>query len=181
MRRGGTGEGHGRGQLVLAAAGVLAIALLPLALAYLQLGAHPDVVATAESGTPVHDGVGVLERAVHEAGSDATGRPWADREAAVAQVRSDLQPRFETLEASQVADVIAYEVAYNRTAATAWAATGCPSGPRRQFGDCAASDGVVVQERAGETTVLAVAVDLTVTTRDGVSDVTVVVPVVGHG
>ncbi|MCT9095693.1 hypothetical protein [Haloarchaeobius sp. HME9146] len=179
MRR--AGIDGGRGQLVLAAAGVLAIALLPLALAYLQLGAHPDVVATGETGTPVHDGVAVLERAVHEAGSDATGRPWAARDAAVAQVRSSLEPRFATLESSQVAQGIAYEVAYNQTTAQAWAASECPRGPRRQFGNCEAADGVVVQERAGETTVLAVAVDLTVTTREGVSAVTVVVPVVGGG
>nr|WP_303647806.1 hypothetical protein [Haloarchaeobius amylolyticus] len=159
----------------------MAIALLPLALAYLQLGAHPDVVATADADRPVHDGVQVLEGAVHRAGSDATGQPWADREAAVAQVRADLAPRFATLEASQVAAGIAYEVAYDQTAATSWAASDCPSGPRRQFGACEAIDGVVVQERAGETTVLAVAVDLTVTTRDGVSAVTVVVPVVDDG
>jgi hypothetical protein len=83
------------------------------------------------------------------------------------------------LEGSRVAEGIAYEVRVNDSAAAAWTAEHCPSGPDRQFGDCEAIDGIVVQERAGETTVLAVAVDLTVTTRDGVSAVTVVVPVVG--
>jgi hypothetical protein len=39
-------------------------------------------------------------------------------------------------------------------------------------------DGVVVQERAGETTVLAVAYDVTVTSEDGRREFTFVVPVV---
>ncbi len=168
-----------RAQLVLAAAGVLAVALLPLTFAYLQLGAHPDVDASEDPASPVRDGVRVLERAVHEAGSDATGQSWSEREVVAGDVREELDPRFRSLEASQVAEGVAYEVAVNDSAATTWAAEHCPSGPDRQFGDCEAIDGVVVQERAGETTVLVVAVDMTVTTREGVSAVTVVVPVVG--
>mgnify|MGYP000669193172 CR=1 FL=1 len=168
-----------RAQLVLAAAGVVAVALLPLTFAYLQLGSHPDVDASENSASPVRDGVRVLERAVHGAGSDATGRSWRERAAVADAVRATLDPRFRTLEGSRVAEGIAYEVRVDDSAAATWAAERCPSGPDRQFGDCEAIEGVVVQERAGETTVLAVAVDLTVTTREGVSEVTVVVPVVG--
>ncbi|WP_435335178.1 DUF7261 family protein [Haloarchaeobius sp. TZWWS8] len=167
-----------RAQLVLTAAGVLVVALVPLALAYLQLGAHPDVAAAEDPTRPVHDGVRVLERAVHEAGSDAGGRPWGDRAAVVDDVRTALAPEFAGLEASRVAAGVAYQVSVDGSAARAWAAANCPSGPNRRFGACEASRGVVVQERAGETTVLAVAVDLTVTTEEGVSAVTVVVPVV---
>ncbi|MFD1644401.1 DUF7261 family protein [Haloarchaeobius litoreus] len=168
-----------RAQLVLAAAGVLAVALLPLTFAYLQLGSHPDIDASEDPASPVRDGVRVLERGVHEAGSDATGQSWSRREAVADDVRAHLDPRFRSLESSRVAEGVAYEVRVNDSAASAWAAEQCPSGPDRQFGECEAIDGVVVQERAGETTVLAVAVDLTVTTQDGVSVVTVVVPVVG--
>ncbi|WP_435360554.1 DUF7261 family protein [Haloarchaeobius sp. DFWS5] len=172
-------DGTQRGQLVLAAAGVLVVALIPLALAYLQLGAHPDLAATDGPQRPVGDGVRVLERVVHEAGRNATGPSWAARERVVSMVRADLEPRFETLEASQVTAGVAYQVAVNQSAARAWADTECPSGPNRRFGSCVATRGVVVQDRASETTVLAVAVDLTVTTNRGVSTVTVLVPVGG--
>nr|WP_254279967.1 hypothetical protein [Halomicroarcula marina] len=50
----------------------------------------------------------------------------------------------------------------------------CPSGPDRQFGDCAADRGVVVQERLGRTHVLGVAVDVTTTTERGETAVTAV-------
>jgi hypothetical protein len=159
---------------VLASAGVLAVALIPLAFAYLQLGYHPDVDVSGDAGRPVHDGVRVLERVVADAAWDATGSPWAQRESVVADVRSSLRPRFETLEASRVRSGVAYEVAYNQTRARAWATTACPSGPNRRFGPCLARDGIVVQERAGETTVIAVAVDVTVTSKAGGSTVTVV-------
>ena len=57
-----------RAQLVLAAAALIALALVPVAVAYLQLGSHPDVAASTD-----YDGHGAnaerfLERAVHEAG-----------------------------------------------------------------------------------------------------------------
>ena len=54
-------------------------------------------------------------------------------------------------------------------------AANCPGGPNRDFGPCEATDGVVVQERAGETVVLAVAFDVRVTTERGWSRSTLVV------
>lgn len=45
---------------------------------------------------------------------------------------------------------------------------------RRQFGGCVAVDGFVVQERAGDLTLLAVAVDLAVTTPSERTRVTLV-------
>ena len=71
-----------------------------------------------------------------------------------------------------------YRSASNASAATDWAATNCPGGSGRRFGPCEADRGVVVQERAGRTHVLAVAVDVTVTTERGTYAVTLVVPVV---
>ncbi|WP_435344848.1 DUF7261 family protein [Haloarchaeobius sp. HRN-SO-5] len=168
-----------RAQLVLVAAGVVAVALVPLTFAYLQLGSHPDVDASEDPTSPVRDGIAVLERAVYEAGSDATGAPWSEREGVVSSLRQSLEPRFRSLESSRVGEGIAYQVSSNRSAAADWAGSNCPSGPSRRFGACTAIDGVVVQERAGETTVLAVAVDLRVTTSEGESAVTVVVQVVG--
>lgn len=173
-RRGGE---RNRGQLVLAAAAIVALALVPVVLAYLQLGFHPDVTASTDYDGHEADARRFLERAVHEAGANATGRPWGEREAAVGGMRDGLAPRLATLNASRVAEGVAYAVRYNRSAASDWAAERCPGGRGRTFGPCRADRGVVVQERAGETTVLAAAFDVTVTTPRGHRDLTFVVRV----
>jgi len=166
----------GRGQLVLAAAGVVAVAVLAMTVAYLQLGAHPDVDAERDVGPreAVDRGVAVLDRAVAEAKVDRTGTDWANRSSVVDRVRADLRPAMASLRTARVARGVAYAVDYDREAAREYAARACPSGDGRAFGDCEARRGVVVQERAGETTVLAVAFELTVTTPDGDASVTVV-------
>ncbi|PSQ00961.1 hypothetical protein BRC94_04715 [Halobacteriales archaeon QS_5_70_17] len=166
-----------RAQLVLAAAAVVAVALAPAVVAYLQLGYHADVRASGEYDAPLGNAERVLERAVHAAGTNATGVPWEERTGAVERTRSELAGPVERLEASRVEAGTAYAVAYNATAADRWAEANCPRGPGRQFGDCRAVDGVVVQERAGETTVLAVAFDVRVTTDRGRREATLVVRV----
>jgi hypothetical protein len=169
-----------RGQLVLVAAGVLALALVPIAFAYLQLGYHADVRAGVEYDDPQRNAERVLERGVYEASAPVQGEyEWWQRGDAVAGVREGLSPRLETLRAARVDRGTAYEVTYNESAAAAWAADDCPSGPDRRFGDCEAIDGVVVQERAGETAVLAVALDVRVTSDDGRSRATLTVRSVG--
>ena len=177
----GRGQDHrsrrdGRAQLVLVAAVVVAVALAPVVLAYLQLGAHPDV--GVEDGDHGADARRFLERATHEAGASATGSDWANRDRTVGAVRGDLAPRLSVLEESRVEEGVAYAVGYNRSAATAWANGDCPGGDGRRFGPCRAVDAVVVQERAGETTVLAVAYDVTVTTPRSEQELTFVVEVV---
>jgi hypothetical protein len=166
-----------RGQLVLAAAGIVAVALLAMTAAYLQLGAHPDVDAEREVGPreTVDRAVGVLSRAVDDARVTRTGASWGDREAVVDAVREALGPALDSLETARVAKGTAYTVTYDQEEARAYASEHCPRGDAREFGDCEAIDGVVVQERAGETTVLAVAFDVVVTTPDGETSVTVVV------
>jgi len=170
-------RGDDRAQLVLAAAGVVAVALLAMTAAFLQLGAHPDVAAERDVGPreATDRAVGVLQRAVDDARVAHTGAAWRDREAVADAVRDDLEPALESLRTSRIAKGTAYAVAYDQTAATAYAREHCPGGDGRAFGDCEAIDGVVVQERAGETTVLAVAFEVVVTTPDGETTVTVVV------
>jgi hypothetical protein len=167
-----------RAQLVLATAAVVAVALAPVVFAYLQLGYHPDAAAADEFEDPAANAERALGRAVHEAGTAAPGLPWAARAAVVAGVRTDLAPRVDDLESSRVADGTAIRVGYNRTAAADWAAANCPGGDGRAFGPCDADRAVVVQERAGETTVLAVAFDVTVVEERGRTELTVVAPVV---
>lgn len=169
-----------RAQLVLLAAAVVAVALVPVVFAYLQLGAHPDVEASGESDGPTADAVRVIDRAVHEAGTSVAGTyPWRQRDAAVSTTRLRLDPRLDRLEADAVAAGIVHRTSYNRTAARRWAAANCPRGPDRQFGACEARQGIVVQERTGDTHVLAVALDLTTTTDRGTTDLTLVVRTVG--
>ncbi|QLG60270.1 DUF7261 family protein [Halorarum salinum] len=53
----------------------------------------------------------------------------------------------------------------------------CPSGPNRQFGDCAEDDGVVTQERVDEVHLLAVGFDVTVTGPRGTNELTAILTV----
>jgi len=171
-----------RAQLVLAAAAVVAVALAPVVLAYLQLGYHGDVAASTEYDDPAADAERFLERAVHEASTGIPGEyRWSQRAHAVQAVRDRLAPRLATLAGSQVAEGTAYELDYNRTAASEWRADDCPGGRGRAFGPCETRRGVVVQERDGETHVLAVAFDVTVTTERGRTRLTLLVPAVERG
>lgn len=164
-----------RGQMVLAAAAVLALALVPLGFAYLQLGYHEDVAASTAPETPGSETVRLLERAVYDAGDEATGHPWAGREGAVRRVNASLSDREGEIEAAQVDRGVAVQIERNASAATTWAATNCPSGPGRLFGDCEAIGGIVVQERADETHLLAVAYDLRIVDDRGETALTVVI------
>ena len=156
-----------RGQLVILAAVALALALVPIATAYLQLGYHDDreVLTTP---TPAADAERLLDRGLHDATSATAGTyAWDDRTTAVATVHELLGPTVAAVERGGLSDGTARTVAFNDSRASAWAAQNCPGGPDRQFGPCEAIDGVVVQDRAGQTHVLAVAVDVQVTTPSG--------------
>lgn len=175
-RGSGPSDGRRRGQLVLATAAVIAVALAPVVLAYLQLGYHGDVQASAEYDDPAVNAERFLGRATHEA-SVGIPRvyPWQARRGAVRAVRARLDGPIAVLAGSRVAEGTAYEVDYNETAARRWAGDNCPGGRGRSFGDCEAIRGVVVQDRVGETHVLVVAFDVTVTTERGHSDLTFLV------
>ncbi|GAB7014255.1 DUF7261 family protein [Halolamina salina] len=168
-------RGNDRGQTVLVAAAMLALALLPLGFAYLQLGYHEDVAASTAPETPGSETIRLLERAVYDAGGEAVGHPWQGRTGAVAQVNASLAPREREIEAAQVERGVAVRIERNGSAADAWATENCPSGAGRLFGDCDAIGGMVVQERAGETHLLAVAYDLRVVDDRGETALTVVV------
>lgn len=147
-----------RGQLVLLAAVVIAFAFATGALAYWQVGAHPDVDRSGDDGATAQV-ASALDRSVHDAtASVPSAYDWDERETAVRAVEEELEPRLATLRISELERSVVHEIEYDEDAATAWAAEDCPSGPDRQFGACEAIGGIVVQERAGETHVLGVAV-----------------------
>lgn len=167
-----------RGQLVLLAAAVLAIALVPVLFAYLQLGYHADVTASTDYDAPDRNAQRFLERAVHEVTTDVPENyGWTDRQTAVQRVRNRLDTRAETLATARLSAGTAYQTKFNQSAAQSWGADHCPDGPDRQFGACNARQGVVVQEREGDTHVLAVALDVTITTDRGTRQLTMVVSV----
>lgn len=166
---------RGRGQLVLVVAAVVAAALAPALLAYLQLGYHADTDASAEFEDPTGNAVRVLDRATFTARTAVAGEyTWAERGRAADRVRASLRPRIDRLAGSRAVAGTATLVTYNGSAAARTAATACPAGPGRAFGPCRANGGVVVQERAGETALVAIAVDVRVVRERGETTVTAV-------
>lgn len=155
-----------RGQLVLLAAIVLALALVPLMVAYLQLGYHDDIAVGSEP-TPVEDTERMIDQGLYGATSDiAAEYSWQDRSAAITTVRNRADATLVAVTRSALDDGGAYQISYNETRAQTWGQQECPRGPDRQFGDCIAEDGIVVQERADRTHVIAIALDVTVTYPD---------------
>lgn len=169
-----------RGQLVLAAAAVIAVAFVPVLLAYLQLGYHPDVGAS----NPDIDGettVQYLDRAVHDVASETAGEyAWDERAEMAATVRKELAGRIPPVETVDLEAGVVRDIEYDPTSAGAFAETNCPRGPGERFGDCRADGGVVIQERAGDATLLAVAFEVDVVGPEAEAQLRIVV-VVGEG
>lgn len=151
-----------RGQLVLVAAAVAALALVPVAAAYLQFGYAPGVADVDEDhGERV---TRVLDRVADDAAEAGTGASWTDRERAVERVEAALASRLTAVERARLGDGVVVNVTLDGALAERVA---CPGGAGRSFGACEVRRGVLVQERAGETVVVAVAFDVRVTTPAG--------------
>lgn len=167
-----------RAQLVLLGAALIAIAFVPLVLAYLQLGYHADVRASGVEDDPTADARAALVPAVHDASADVPGTyTWSDRAVAVEVVRGRLAPTVDSIETGRVDSGVYRNVSYAHGAAAERAADRCPGGPAREFGSCEVIDGLVVQDRADRTHVLAVAVEITTTTERERTSVTTVIEV----
>lgn len=170
----GTG-GDGRGQFVLLAGVVVALALVAMLTGYLQLGYHADV-ANGHADRPVQDSTAFLERATHEEARVLRGNyDWTERERAVAAMRDRLRARLARLERARVTEGVVSRASFNASAANESVDDYCRSGRGRAFGSCESRSGVVVQERTGRPLVLAVGYDLTVTTEDRTTRLTTVV------
>jgi hypothetical protein len=165
-----------RGQLVVLAAAALAIALVPMAFAYLQLGYNVDVQTATVDEDRIPSVERTLTRSLVTASSGVPGsHDWSNRSAAVDELRERLQSTVRSLQRAGLDDGTAVRIAYNDTRARALADANCPTGPDRAFGSCLADRGVVVQERDGRTHVLGIAVDVTVTRPDGSTSTTTVI------
>lgn len=163
-----------RGQLVLVAAAVVAVALTPVLFAYLQLGYHPDV--STERQPTGERAVAFLDRSVHDAAAATAGDyEWDERTRMADAMRDELAGDIETLAESRIEAGISHMVEYNRTAALAWQVENCRRGDGRRFGACETDRSIVLQERAGEAVFLAVAFDVRIVGPDGEAELTVVV------
>lgn len=152
--------------MVLLAAVAIAVAVVPMLLAYLQLGYHPALHGPAPDHAVVAEQT--LERALVNASSGVPAtHSWTDRATAVSAVRDRLGPTLRSLNRSALGRGTALQVSFNDTLATQVANTSCPGGRGRAFGPCEADRGVVVQERVGRTHVVAAGFDVLVVTPDG--------------
>lgn len=148
---------------------VVAVALVPVGVAYLQLGFSGAAAAPTAAVDPVDRAV---ERAVASVASEVAGTyDWSDRETATAEVRDRLGSDFETIQQTPGDDTVGVWIAFNQSDAQRFASA-CPRGDGRQFGDCIADGGVVVQDRADETTLVGVAIDITVVGPDQTTELT---------
>jgi hypothetical protein len=150
-----------RGQVVLLAAVVVAVALVAMATAYHGLAYHGDLRVTRDLGTgdPVAAAEQRLQRSVEEAAAGPV-RPWAERGRTINETREVLEGTRATLQRDAAADRAVFVVRENGDVATEWAETDCPRDEWRAFGPCVADGGIVVQERANETALVGVAVDV---------------------
>lgn len=165
-----------RGQLVLIAAVVIALAFVPALAAYLQFGYAGDADAMAARDATGAATVAALDPAVDTARPElAASYTWGERELAVTDYRHALNASVDRIENASVGSGRVVLVAYNASAASASARDACPSGPGRVFGVCDAIDGVVVQERVNGTHVVAVAFDVTIVGEGSGTYLTVVV------
>lgn len=147
-----------RGQLVLAAAATIAVALLLVMLALLQFGYAGDIQAESNLESPYTDTLDAIERSAW----DVTPRAESGD---VPTVADTFQEEFEAetarIERAHVDDGTLVSIEINDTLATAFAADRCGD-----FGPCRANHGVVVQERDRSYYVAAVALDIEVVTQD---------------
>ncbi|AUV80850.1 hypothetical protein C2R22_03555 [Salinigranum rubrum] len=153
--------GANRGQVVVLAAVVVAVALVAMATAYHGLAYHGDVRTTTEIGTgdPMSVAERHLQRSVNEAAVGPV-RPWAERGQTVNDTRAALGRARENLRQVAAADRSVFVVRENSDVAAEWADSDCPGDAQRAFGPCVADGGIVVQERANETALVGVALDV---------------------
>ena len=156
------GADRDRGQIVLVAAAVVAVAFLSMTLAYAQLGYDADrtragTVGVAQVSDLDRGLTGSLRAAAREARHGADTPTWRDHRGVADRVRVSLAADTDRLERAHAAESRSVTIELADNTATRWARERCPDGRGRNFGPCRAVDGIVVQERADEAVVVAAA------------------------
>jgi len=181
--RGGSETATDRGQIVLVAAAVVAIALLSMTLAYAQLGYDADrtgagtaeVASVSELDRSLTASLRVAARDVRRADDAPASR---DHRAAAERVGASLSATSDRLERVHTGESRSLVIELDDATATRWARERCPSGRGRHFGPCRAVEGVVVQERADHPAVVAAAFRIRIVSPAESTTVTLVSTVV---
>ncbi|MFB6154015.1 MAG: hypothetical protein ABEJ27_07165 [Halodesulfurarchaeum sp.] len=163
-----------RGQLVLVAGAVVAVALVAILGAALLLGYQPSETPPASPvpGTDIERAVGA---AMYEAGPQIRELSWGNRERAVTRLEARLQSVLDDLQTAGVTQPRVQVIEYDTERARRLAQQACPEGGARQFGECAAVRGVVVQNRGNRTHLVAVTLRVTVQTEGSTATVHIVI------
>ncbi|WP_231858872.1 DUF7261 family protein [Haloquadratum walsbyi] len=171
-------SGDTRGQVVLVAATVVAIALLTMVFAYTQLGSISfDTADEASSridtgGTIVNPGSPVIaldtvhnqltasvQAAVFD---DRKKHNWNERQRVIERVRTDVTEDFHRIELYHIQEGRSLTLNFAASHAHERAHMQCPGGPNRMFGQCQSVNGIIIQSRAEEVTIVAIAVEVQV-------------------
>ena len=143
------------------AAAFVALALVPMALAYVQLGHDPG--ATAPETADTDELRTAVDAAADAAAANVSGRArWGDRTSAVAAADATFRAELARATSAYADRGVLVTVTADDDAADRWASERCPSGEMRRFGECEGRGGFVVQDRAGEVHVVGVAVTVRV-------------------
>lgn len=150
------------GQVVLLAAGLVAVVLVAMLLAYAQVdtpvGDASEPRATATPGEVAESLVAVTRNASRAVDDRASGP------AVARTVRGRVDGDTARMRTAWLDRGAAVSVEWNHTAARRWARHDCPGGRYLTVSDCLPRDGLVTQRRAGEWYVVAFALDVRVTT-----------------
>lgn len=167
-----------RAQVVLVAATVVAIALLTMVFAYAQLSSitfdiADDTASRINTGGTVAnpDSSVIALSAVHNqltasvqtaVFDDVKQSEWSERQHVIKHARAIITEDLHRIESYHIKQGRSLTLNFATVSADEWARMRCPSGPDRVFGRCQSTNGVIVQSRAGETTIVAVAIEVQV-------------------
>lgn len=108
-----------------------------------------------------------LYRTVHAVAAETAGdHSWWQRAEMADTISSQVDERIAPLETKDLDSGVVMEIGVVTDRADAIGSNRCPSGSGCRFGSCVAIDGVVLQERAGEVVVLAIAFEIDIAGPD---------------
>lgn len=156
---------------MIAAGAVVAIALIAVLGAALQLGYQP--APELERVDPPAETRRVIETILTQVEPAVREYKWGDHEAAVQEVQPALTDGLRALQIDRAGIVRTVEP--DAEAALERLGVLCPRTGNRSFGPCTVIDGIVLQERQETTHLVAVVLEVTVRTDTGATALTVVV------
>jgi hypothetical protein len=173
-----TSPARDRGQIVLVAAAVVAVALLSMTLAYAQLGYDADRTGAGTAAvapmSEVDRSLATSLRAAARAERRRADSAWREHRAVAERIREAIRTDLRGLERVHAGESRSLSVGFDDGAASQFARNRCPDGRGREFGPCRAVGGIVVQERARGTAVVAAAFRVRIVSTDESTTATIV-------